>query len=70
MNANELKAELIRHGYTIPTYAEALGISKKTAYAKIAGKTDFTQPEIAATKEILELSDQKLLDIFFADEVS
>lgn len=70
MNANELKAELLRHGYSIPEYAAALGISKKTAYAKIAGKTNFTQPEIATTKEILNLSDQQLLSIFFADEVS
>ena len=42
MNIPELKAAIARKGFTIPTLAEAIGISKKTLYMKINGDTSFT----------------------------
>lgn len=70
MNEMELRAELARQGYTIPSFSQAIGISKKAGYEKVKGITNFTQPELAKAKQVLSLTDQRFLSIFFDDIVS
>lgn len=65
MNVPELRAELARHNLTIPRFAELVGISKKAMYDKFSERVEFRRNEIAKAKEILNLSDDKFMFIFF-----
>ena len=70
MNVNDLKAEIARNNLTVPKLAEMMGLDKKTLYSRISGETAFKQPEIAAISQILNLSEESIIRIFFADCVS
>lgn len=70
MNINDLNAEIARCGLTIPKLAELIGLDKKTLYSRMKGETAFKQPEIANISKVLKLTQEKILDIFFADSVS
>ena len=70
MNSNELKAEIVRNGLTIPKLAKKIGIGKKALYQKLAGKTMFNQKEIVKISKELNLSKETMFFIFFADLVS
>lgn len=71
MNINELKAEMVRHGDTGETLADALGITRQTFSKKINDNgAEFNQSEIAAIKTRYNLSPEQLNAIFFADAVS
>lgn len=65
MNYNELNAEIVRNGYTIPQLASVIGINKKTLYQKMRGKTEFKRNELIAIKDKLKLSDEQANKIFF-----
>lgn len=65
VNGNELKAEIIRSGMTVPTIADIIGIGKKAFYSKMKGETQFKQKEISDLKKKLNLSDEKVNMIFF-----
>lgn len=67
MNTNELAAELARNGLTIPAAADRIGIGKKAFYSKMKGLSQFKQAEIRKLKELLGLSDERTMEIFFAD---
>lgn len=67
MNGNELRAELARNNLSIPKAADAIGIGKKAFYSKIDGETQFKQDEIKRLKKLLNLSDERVSAIFFAD---
>jgi len=70
MNINELKAEIARHELTIPKLADMIQMSKKTLYSRVKGKTSFTQQEIALIADALSLSKERIIDIFFDEEVA
>lgn len=70
MNINDLNAEIARCGLTIPKLAELIGLDKKTLYSRMKSETAFKQPEIAKISQILNLSQDKIFSIFFADSVS
>ena len=70
MKPFELQAEIAKKGLSIPRLAEMIGISKKAFYEKLSGKTEFKRNEILSIKETLGISDERLLEIFFADDVS
>lgn len=70
MNINDLNAEIARCGLSVPKLAKIIDIDKKTLYSRMNGETSFKQPEIAAISKALKLSDDKILSIFFADNVS
>ena len=67
MNSNELSAELARNKLSIPKAADAIGIGKKAFYAKMNGESEFKQTEIMKLKKLLNLSDERVSSIFFAD---
>lgn len=66
MNMPELRAELARKNITIPQFAKYIGISKKAMYDRFNGKVAFRQNEITKAREMLELSDDKIMLIFFS----
>ena len=70
MNTNDLKAEIARNNLTVPKLAELMGIDKKTLYSRISGETAFKQTEIAQISQILKLTEDAIIRIFFADVVS
>jgi hypothetical protein len=70
MNINDLKAEIARNDLTIPKLALLIGMDKKTLYSRINGDTSFKQEEIVKLSQVLNLSEDSILHIFFADVVS
>ena len=67
MNKTELDVELVRKHLSIPRAANAIGIGKKAFYAKVKGESQFKQIEIQKLKKLLDLSDERVSEIFFAD---
>lgn len=70
MNIPELKAAMARKNISIPRLAELLHMSKKTMYTRFSGETDFTLSEIRKIACILDLSNDDILMIFFAEQVA
>lgn len=70
MNMNELNAEIARCGLTKPKLAERMGISKKRLYSRLNGQTTFNQEEIQKIANILNLNEDGIMKIFFAEMVS
>lgn len=70
MNIKELSAELGRQGITIPKLAKLVGIGKKAMYERFKGESQFKQNEILIIKKVLKLSDDRLMEIFFSEDVS
>ena len=70
MNFSELRAEMGRCNLSIPKLADIIKVSKKTLYSRFSGETDFSQPEIVSIAKALNLSDEAILRIFFAEKVS
>lgn len=71
---NEFRAELVRNGYTVASFAEALknaGIAMNiaTLYRKMNGTSDFYLNEINVIADILHLDSTSILKIFFASKV-
>lgn len=70
LNILDLKAEIARCDLTIPKLADMIGIDKKTLYSRISGETSFKQTEIVKISQALNLTEEKIMAIFFADVVS
>lgn len=70
MNISELKAAMARKDINIPKLSELLEINKKTMYSRFSGKTEFSLSEIKKIAEVLELSNEDILIIFFTEKVA
>ena len=70
MNIEELNAEMGRKGISIPKLAELVGIGKKAMYKRFYGEAQFKQNELLVIKKVLNLSDNRMAEIFFSDEVA
>lgn len=68
MNRLLLEYEIKRHGFTIPTFCEELGITISTYYSRMNGKSDWKLGEIKRIADVLHL--ENINPIFFAEEVS
>lgn len=69
INTRKFKAIIVEKGYTQEQIAEYLGISNTTLNYKINNKTEFKASEIKLIAELLKLSNQQVMDIFFAGSV-
>lgn len=71
MNITELKVEMLRNGDTVDDLAKALNITRVTLYNKMnRNKTDFTLGEMYIIRDRYHLSAERMMQIFFASEVS
>lgn len=70
MNENELKAAIVKRGYTNQQIAEKIGISKTALYRKMKGEVQFRLCEITSIIKELNLKEAEINTIFFADKVS
>lgn len=64
VNSNELKAQLARKDLTQAQLADAIGISLNTIWKKITGHNSFTVDEVRAIRDVLELDDNAIKEIF------
>lgn len=48
--------------------ANGLDIAVSTVYLKLRGESEFDRAEIKAIKEVLQLTDAEVMDIFFGGE--
>ena len=68
--ANELKAEIIRKGETVKSISSKMGMDRGTFYRKMKGASEFTRADIRKLVDILGLSSNVAIRIFFADDVA
>lgn len=65
MNANRLLGRIKESKLTLAEAAKRIGISLSAFRRKIAGDSEFTREEINSLTDVLSLSNDDLLDIFF-----
>lgn len=63
---NEFKAAMARKELSVTDIAKEMGIDPATLFRKISGQSDFYRNEIEKLCQILELSAEDTLKIFFA----
>lgn len=63
---NEFKAVLARKEIRVSDLAKALDIDSATLSRKISGQSDFYRHEIEKLCQILELTPEETMQIFFA----
>ena len=64
---NEFKAEVVRRNLTLENVANDIGIDVATLHRKMSGVSDFYRSEIEKIIKFLNLSNEDVLRIFFAD---
>ena len=69
MNATELRVEMVRAGKSVEDVSREIGVTAPTLYRKLDGKSDFFLAELKAIKKCLNLDDEAVKRIFFADEL-
>lgn len=62
MNSNEVKAVIVRKGYSQKDVAELMGMNIHTFRKKINGVMEFKDKEKLALADILELTPQQIFD--------
>lgn len=73
MDYRILKSKIMLHGMTVAKLTEKLNeagldIAVSTMYLKLRGDSEFDRAEIKAIKEVLQLTDAEVMDIFFDGE--
>jgi len=70
MKLNELKAEIVRNGMTIEEFADKVGIERTTLWRRFNNSGNFTLTEITKIADVLNLTKQRIIEIFFSEEVA
>lgn len=70
MNKDLLKGKIIAAGMSLADFSKRSGIKKNSIYRKLSGKTEFSRSEIEKISDILNLSCNEIMQIFFANKVS
>lgn len=69
MNLEYLNDRIKLSRIPITAIAEKLGLSRQSLYLKINGKRDFKASELTSLCDILRLTEQERILVFFADKV-
>ncbi len=67
-NTQLFKSYLVLRGFTIQDLSELVDIPVSTLSNKINNKNDFKAPEIDAIAEKLGLTQEQIMEVFFAKE--
>lgn len=70
MNKYKLLYRIKECGKTADSFSKEIGMSRSTFSKKCNGKSEFTQSEICKAAQLLELSSDDVVDIFFNQKVS
>lgn len=68
-DSKKLGDEITESGITITAIARKIGITREGFYKKLNNETEFKASEIIALQKILNLSNEKRDEIFFATNV-
>lgn len=69
MNYMELETAIKDSGMMKSKIADKIGITRQALYLKLNGEREFSQREIFGLKQVLHLSDERFMQIFFNDHV-
>lgn len=69
MNLEYLNGKIALSRIPITAIAEEMGLSRQSLYLKMKGERDFKTSEVEKLCEVLRLTDDERLLIFFAEEV-
>lgn len=69
MNLEYLNDRIAVSRIPITAIAEGLGLSRQSLYLKMKGERDFKTSEVSKLCEILRLTDEEKMLIFFAEKV-
>lgn len=69
MNLEYLNDRITVSRIPITAIAEGLGLSRQSLYLKMKGERDFKTSEVSKLCEILRLTDEEKMLIFFAEKV-
>lgn len=67
LERNKFRGAIVSRGYTVDAIADLVGINQATLYRKINGTSEFTRQEIQTIRLALDMSDEEVMNIFFAD---
>lgn len=71
VNLNKLKGKIVEKGYSMHTFSDCLSFDKSTFYRKMKNKGDtFSIKEATEISNLLGLSYEDMMSIFFADDVA
>ena len=70
MNTNKFLGKMKEHGFTLESLAAALGISRMSLYNKAHGIREWKLGEFYRVCKLLELSEDDIQSIFFAEVLS
>ena len=65
MNKNKLKGKIREQGLTYKILAKKIGISVTSVNYKVNGQNLFNHEEMIKLREILRLTDNEIIEIFF-----
>ena len=65
MNKNKLKGKIREKGLTYQKLAKKIGISVTSVNYKVNGQNFFNHEEMIKLREILRLTDNEIIEIFF-----
>ncbi len=65
MKVNELRAEIVRQELTTTDVANKMGMNKSTFWRKLKEPDKFTLSDIVAIKQVLDLDNEKIMNVFF-----
>jgi len=66
----KFRGKVVSEGYTLAEVAEKLYINPVTLSRKMSGESDFTRSELQKLKALLNMSDNDMNEIFFAEELA
>lgn len=69
-NRKKFHGQVIEKGFTLEEIANKIGVNPATLYRKMSGESDFSRKEIQDISAVLRLSDEDIMLIFFADELT
>lgn len=65
MNNLRLKAKIIENGMSIDEFAQKINMCGVTLRKKLKGESDFTVGETKVIQELLHLSNEQVIEIFY-----
>lgn len=70
MNEKLLRSEILLQEDTLENFLKKCGMSRSAFYRKTKGKSEFTTREVKVIQKLLNLSAEKMVEIFFSSKVS
>ncbi len=69
VNISEFKAEMARKNYSITSLSQKMGVCRETVSRVLHGENP-TYPFMCKSMEVLNISKEKAIDIFFASKLT